>query len=73
MSLHAASVRIADFGGADTSAANTFWNVSGYNGVTVCRAESSAVTGFDSRSRMRKASRGIPIRTEKAGGILIVR
>ena len=69
----AAQERIADFGAADTSAANTFWNVSGYNGVTVWRSASAAAVGFDSRTLTRAASRGIPLRTEMAGLFIIFR
>ena len=70
--LIAAQERIVDFGAADTSAGNTFWNVSGYNGVTVWRS-AYALSGFDSRSRTCAASRGIPLRAKPAGGILIFR
>jgi len=70
-SLIAAQERIADFGAADTSAGNTFWNVSGYNGGTVWRSASTAAVGFDSRSLTHAASRGIPLCTEKAGLFII--
>lgn len=73
MQSFAASERIADFGSADTSAANTFWNVSGYNGGSVWRQASSSVSGFSARSRTRMSSRGIPLRTSPAGAILIFR
>ena len=72
MPLLAASERIIDFGGADTSAANTFWNVSGYGGVSVWRS-AYVLSGFDSRSRTCAASRGIPLRAKPAGAILIFR
>ena len=72
MSLSAASERIVDFGGADTSAANTFWNVSGYGGVSVWRS-AYVLSGFDSRSRTCAASRGIPLRAKPAGIIFIFR
>ena len=72
MSLSAASERIVDFGGADTSAANTFWNVSGYSGVSVWRADDT-LPRFDSRSRTRAVSRGIPLRARSAGAIFIFR
>ena len=70
VSLFAASDRIVDFGGADISAANTFWNVSRYLGITVYRS-TSVMTGFDSRSRTCVASRGIPLSTGKAGIIIV--
>ena len=71
-SLIAAQERIADFGAADTSAGNTFWNVSGYGGVSVWRS-AYVLSGFDSRSRTCAASRGIPLRAKPAGAILIFR
>ena len=68
----ASSERIADFGGADTSVANTFWNVSGYNGGSVWREASVSVSGFSARSRTCTPSRGIPLRTGPSGIMLIV-
>ena len=70
-SLIAAQERIVDFGKADTSAANTFWNVSGHSGVTVFRSASTAAAAFDSRSRTCVASRGIPLNTGRAGFIIV--
>ena len=72
LGLTAAQERIVDFGTADTSAANTFWNVSGYGGVSVWRS-AYILSGFDSRSRTCAASRGIPLRAKPAGAILIFR
>ena len=71
LGLTAAQERIVDFGTADTSAANTFWNVSGHSGVTVFRSASTAAAAFDSRSRTCVASRGIPLSTGKAGIIIV--
>ena len=78
--------RINDFGKADVGEANTFWNVSGYNGGSVCRAASSgmvAVIGarssafattddFDSRFYTRAAAPGGKIRTDRPHGVAII-
>ena len=48
--------RSNDFGNADVSGANTFWNVSGYNGGSVCRAASDVIEGFDSRYYTKSAT-----------------
>ena len=77
---------INDFGKADVSAANTFWNVSGYNGGSVCRAASAgmaAVIGarssafastddFDSRFYTRAATLGGKVRTDRPHGVTII-
>ncbi len=65
------SERIADFGTADISAGNTFWNVSGYNGGNVWREASASVSGFEARSYTRSASSGIKICTFQPGFIIL--
>ena len=72
LSALAGSELIADFGGADTSVANTFWNVSGYNGGSVWREASTSASGFSARSRTQMPSRGIPLRTGPVGMLFIV-
>ena len=78
--------RINDFGDADVSAANTFWNVSGYNGGSVCRAATSGMAvmisasssafastdDFDSRFYTRAATPGGKVRTDRPHGIAIL-
>ena len=62
--------RIADFGTADTGAGNTFWNVAGYNGGSVCRAASDVIDGFDSRYYTKSAT--LKFKSYKRGMLVIV-
>lgn len=72
-SLFAGSERIAGFGGADTSSANTFWNVSGYDGGNVWREVSASIVVLDTRSRTSTASSGVQISTDTPGMVVVFR
>ena len=68
----AANGIIADFGRADISAANLFWNVSGYKGISVWREPSALCGNFSPNSRTSAASSCVTIRTCSPGLVIIV-